>query len=87
MVILIVELFSPNIINLMQQVHSFLSPFEQAAIFTVDGVGEWASSSIGVGDKNKISLMYQQNFLILWAFLYAAFTAYCGFRVNSGSTK
>ena len=40
----------------------FPSPFEQAAIFTVDGVGEWASSSIGVGDKNKISLLYLHNF-------------------------
>ena len=65
----------------------FPSPFEQAAIFTVDGVGEWASSSIGVGDKNKISLLYQQNFPHSLGLLYAAFTAYCGFRVNSGEYK
>ena len=65
----------------------FPSPFEEAAILTVDGVGEWASSSIGTGQGNRIRLTHQQNFPHSLGLLYAAFTSYCGFRVNSGEYK
>ena len=65
----------------------FPSPFEEAAILTVDGVGEWASSSIGTGQGNRIKLTHQQNFPHSLGLLYAAFTSYCGFRVNSGEYK
>jgi carbamoyltransferase len=65
----------------------FPSPFESAAIMTFDGVGEWATSSIGIGAGHEIRLdrmLYYPNSLGL---LYSAFTYYCGFRVNSGEYK
>jgi len=65
----------------------FPSPFEQAAIVTVDGVGEWASTTIGRGDANKIQLLKHQDFPHSMGLLYSAFTYYTGFKVNSGEYK
>ncbi len=63
------------------------SPFNSAAIVTFDGVGEWATSSIGVGHGNEISLIEQIDFPHSLGMLYSAFTYFCGFRVNSGEYK
>jgi carbamoyltransferase len=63
------------------------SPFEEAAILTVDGVGEWATSSIGVGKGNEITLLKQLRFPDSLGLLYSAFTYYTGFKVNSGEYK
>lgn len=65
----------------------FPSPFEEAAIITMDGVGEWATSTIGVGKGNTITLTHEQHFPHSLGLLYSAFTYYCGFRVNSGEYK
>jgi carbamoyltransferase len=65
----------------------FPSPFEQAAILTFDGVGEWATASIGVGRGNRIELDHQLEFPDSIGMLYSAFTFFCGFRVNSGEYK
>jgi len=65
----------------------FPSPFESAAILTFDGVGEWATSSVGVGRGNHIELQRQLNFPNSLGLLYSAFTYFCGFRVNSGEYK
>ncbi|MGI9069503.1 MAG: carbamoyltransferase family protein [Pyrinomonadaceae bacterium] len=63
------------------------SPFEEAAILTVDGVGEWATSSIGVGKGNEITLLKELRFPDSLGLLYSAFTYYTGFKVNSGEYK
>ena len=63
------------------------SPFEQAAILTMDGVGEWATSSIGVGKGNDIELLKELRFPHSLGLLYSAFTYFTGFRVNSGEYK
>jgi carbamoyltransferase len=63
------------------------SPFEQAAIVTMDGVGEWATSSIGVGRGNEIELIHELRFPHSLGLLYSAFTYFAGFRVNSGEYK
>lgn len=63
------------------------SPFEKAAILTVDGVGEWATTSIAVGDGNKIKILKEINFPHSLGLLYSAFTYYAGFKVNSGEYK
>lgn len=63
------------------------SPFEEAAILTIDGVGEWATSSIGVGKGSDITLLKQLSFPDSLGLLYSAFTYYTGFRVNSGEYK
>jgi len=65
----------------------FPSPFKEAAILTVDGVGEWATSSFGVGEQNKITLDEEIRFPHSLGLLYSAFTYYAGFRVNSGEYK
>ncbi|MEX1008293.1 MAG: carbamoyltransferase [Acidimicrobiia bacterium] len=65
----------------------FPSPFEHAAVLTFDGVGEWATSSIGVGRGNRVTLVRQMNFPNSLGLLYSAFTYFCGFRVNSGEYK
>ncbi|MCA9149953.1 MAG: carbamoyltransferase [Planctomycetales bacterium] len=65
----------------------FPSPFESAAILTMDGVGEWATSSFGVGQGNRIELTHQLQFPHSLGLLYSAVTYYCGFRVNSGEYK
>jgi carbamoyltransferase len=63
------------------------SPFETAAILTVDGVGEWATSSIGVGKGSELTLLKELRFPDSLGLLYSAFTYYTGFRVNSGEYK
>ncbi len=63
------------------------SPFEEAAILTIDGVGEWATSSIGLGKGNEITLLKELRFPDSLGLLYSAFTYYTGFRVNSGEYK
>ena len=63
------------------------SPFEEAAILTVDGVGEWATSSLGVGRGNEITLLKELSFPDSIGLLYSAFTYYAGFKVNSGEYK
>ena len=65
----------------------FPSPFRSAAVMTFDGVGEWATSSIGLGRDNRLELLEQMNFPHSIGLLYSAFTSYCGFRVNSGEYK
>jgi carbamoyltransferase len=63
------------------------SPFESAAILTIDGVGEWATSSIGVGAGNEITLLKELRYPDSLGLLYSAFTYYTGFKVNSGEYK
>jgi len=63
------------------------SPYEEAAILTMDGVGEWATSSIGVGRGSTIEMLQQQRFPHSVGLLYSAFTYFTGFRVNSGEYK
>jgi len=65
----------------------FPSPFEQAAILTLDGVGEWATAAWGVGEGNRITLSEELRFPHSIGLLYSAFTTFCGFRVNSGEYK
>jgi carbamoyltransferase len=65
----------------------FPSPFEEAAILTLDGVGEWATATFGVGRGNKIELTHEMHFPHSIGLLYSAFTYFCGFRVNSGEYK
>ena len=65
----------------------FPSPFEQAAILTLDGVGEWATASFGTGRGNRIQLSHEMRFPHSLGLLYSAFTYYTGFRVNSGEYK
>jgi carbamoyltransferase len=65
----------------------FPSPFEDAAILTLDGVGEWATAAIGVGESNHIRLLRELKFPHSLGLLYSAFTYYCGFKVNSGEYK
>jgi carbamoyltransferase len=65
----------------------FPSPFDRAAILTIDGVGEWATSSYGYGRGNEIHLLAEQHFPHSLGLLYSAFTYYTGFKVNSGEYK
>ena len=65
----------------------FPSPFERAAVLTVDGVGEWASATIGRGEGSTLALLDQQDFPHSVGLLYAAATYHCGFKVNSGEYK
>jgi carbamoyltransferase len=65
----------------------FPSPFEEAAILTIDGVGEWATSSIGIGRDNDITLLRETHWPDSLGLLYSAFTYYTGFKVNSGEYK
>lgn len=65
----------------------FSSPFEEAAILTLDGVGEWCTTTWGVGKNNKINLRSQITFPHSLGLLYSAFTYHCGFKVNSGEYK
>ncbi len=65
----------------------FPSPFERAAILTMDGVGEWATASWGVGSGNRIDLKRELHFPHSLGLLYTAFTYYTGFKVNSGEYK
>jgi carbamoyltransferase len=65
----------------------FPSPFEEAAILALDGVGEWATTTYGTGTGNRIALTHQIRFPHSLGLLYSAFTYYCGFKVNSGEYK
>ncbi|MFP6765393.1 MAG: carbamoyltransferase N-terminal domain-containing protein, partial [Planctomycetaceae bacterium] len=65
----------------------FPSPFEEAAIMTLDGVGEWSTTCLGVGRGNRIELTHEIRFPHSLGLLYSAFTYYTGFRVNSGEYK
>ncbi|MGZ4936096.1 MAG: carbamoyltransferase family protein [Halobacteriota archaeon] len=65
----------------------FASPFNEAAILTVDGVGEWASSCICRGRDNKIEILKQLEYPDSLGLLYSAFTYFCGFKVNNGEYK
>ena len=65
----------------------FPSPFEEAAILTMDGVGEWATASFGVGRGNDIELLKELHWPDSLGLLYSAFTYYTGFKVNSGEYK
>lgn len=63
------------------------SPFERAAIVTCDGVGEWTTTSIALGENDEVRLVESLSFPHSLGLLYSAFTAFCGFRVNSGEYK
>jgi carbamoyltransferase len=65
----------------------FPSPFERAAFLTIDGVGEWATSSFGVGIDNKVTINSELHFPHSLGLLYSAFTYFAGFKVNSGEYK
>src|SRR5215471_1852379 len=65
----------------------FPSPFEQAAVLTMDGVGEWATTSLGLGSGNELSIFKEVHFPHSLGLLYSAFTYYTGFKVNSGEYK
>ncbi len=65
----------------------FPSPFENAAILCMDGVGEWATTSAWIGKKNKIYPLWEISFPHSLGLLYSSFTYYCGFKVNSGEYK
>ncbi|MBN2476927.1 MAG: carbamoyltransferase [Pirellulales bacterium] len=65
----------------------FPSPFQEAAILTLDGVGEWATATCGFGRDNRVTLTQELHFPHSLGLLYSAFTYFCGFRVNSGEYK
>src|SRR5215467_3064795 len=65
----------------------FPSPFEEAVILTMDGVGEWATTSVGVGHGNSLEMLREIHFPHSLGLLYSAFTYYTGFKVNSGEYK
>src|SRR5918995_243666 len=63
------------------------SPFEEAAVLTIDGVGEWATTSVGVGRGRDLQMLKELHFPHSLGLLYSAFTYYTGFKVNSGEYK
>jgi carbamoyltransferase len=65
----------------------YASPFKEAAILTVDGVGEWCTTSLGIGKEKEITFLKEMNFPHSVGLLYSAFTYYLGFTVNSGEYK
>ena len=65
----------------------FPSPFEEAVVLTMDGVGEWATTSVGIGRGNRLEMLREVHFPHSLGLLYAAFTYYTGFKVNSGEYK
>lgn len=65
----------------------FPSPFEHAAVLTMDGVGEWATTSLAIGNGNKLDVTREIHFPHSLGLLYSAFTYYTGFKVNSGEYK
>lgn len=65
----------------------FPSPFQSAAVLTIDGVGEWATASYGVGEGSSVKLSREMRFPHSLGLLYSAFTFFCGFKVNSGEYK
>jgi carbamoyltransferase len=81
----------PLVFTLHHESHAasafFPSPFEEAAILTMDGVGEWDAATIGLGNGNQMKLIKSLQFPHSLGLLYSAFTYFCGFRVNSGEYK
>ena len=65
----------------------FPSPFDEAAILTLDGVGEWSTTTLGIGRGNRLELLRHLQFPHSLGLLYSAVTYYCGFKVNSGEYK
>src|SRR5436190_7996403 len=65
----------------------FPSPYDEAAILTIDGVGEWSTATWGIGRGNRLELAEELRFPNSLGLLYSAFTAYCGFKINSGEYK
>lgn len=65
----------------------FASPFEEAVVLTMDGVGEWATTSVAIGRGNRLDVVKELHFPHSLGLLYSAFTYYTGFRVNSGEYK
>ena len=65
----------------------FPSPFKKSAILTIDGVGEWTTACIGVGNENNIKMLKEMSFPNSVGLLYSAFTQFIGFKVNSGEYK
>jgi carbamoyltransferase len=65
----------------------FPSPFEEAAVLTIDGVGEWATTSVGIGRGHELQMLKELHFPHSLGLLYSAFTYYTGFKVNSGEYK
>lgn len=65
----------------------FPSPFRKAAIITLDGVGEYATTTIGYGEENRVEILQEINYPHSLGLLYSAFTYFCGFKVNSGDYK
>ncbi len=65
----------------------FPSPFSEAAVVTLDGVGEWTTASVGIGRDNTVELLYELHFPHSLGLLYSAFTYFAGFKVNSGEYK
>ena len=65
----------------------YLSPFDEAAILVIDGVGEWACSTIALGEGTKLKILAQQHYPHSLGLLYSALTYFCGFKVNSGEYK
>ena len=63
------------------------SPFQEAVVLTVDGVGEWATTTVAIGKGNKLDIVKEIHFPHSLGLLYSAFTHYTGFRVNSGEYK
>ena len=63
------------------------SPFEEAAVLTIDGVGEWATTTIARGEGNRVRILREVRFPHSLGMLYSAFTYFCGFKVNSGEYK
>jgi carbamoyltransferase len=65
----------------------YASPFEEAAVLTIDGVGEWATATLGCGEGNKLRMLEQISFPHSLGLLYSAFTYFTGFKVNSAEYK
>ena len=65
----------------------FPSPFDEAVVLTLDGVGEWATTTVGIGRGNKLEIVKEIHFPHSLGLLYSAFTYYIGFKVNSGEYK
>jgi len=63
------------------------SPFEDAIILTADGVGEWATTTVAIGNKNNLEMKKEINYPHSLGLIYSAFTYYCGFKVNDGEYK
>jgi carbamoyltransferase len=84
---------APKDFHLAEHHHShaasafYPSPYNEAAIISVDGVGEWTTTAIGVGEGNHLRLLFTQRFPHSLGMLYSAFTYFTGFKVNSGEYK